>query len=246
MRTIHIPEGWRFKSLPQSESTNEEIKSLPKEEADKIAIQADIQTAGKGRMGRHWVSPKGNLYISLGLKLQSLTRAGEYSFLTAVVLAETLKELCPEMEPQCKWPNDVLVNGKKISGILLETDGKNRLIIGMGLNLISMPTESVLYPVTSIANEGYEVTVEQAAEVFLKVFAVWQEKLKTDGFQAVLSEWERHAYGIGGPITVNLPDRKIEGIFTGLDKDGCLLLDCNKEIIKITAGDVFFGAEGKK
>ena len=224
----------------ETASTNADAKALPSG-SDKTAVVADTQTGGRGRLGRPWVSPAGNLYVSICLEKIPLMRAGMYSFLTAVSLAEAMERLCPDIGVECKWPNDLLAAGKKISGILLETDGTDRLIAGVGVNIVSFPDSGMLYRATSLQNEGFAVTRDQMLESFLQSFARWDDELKTNGSGRLLDAWKEKAHGIGGPVTVNLPNRKLRGTFYGLDKDGCLLLNKDGEIVKITAGDVFFG-----
>lgn len=239
-----MPEGWRLISLKETSSTNEEAGRLP-EGSDNIAVQACVQTSGRGRMRRQWSSPAGNLYVSLCLTLPELKDAGFYSFITAVSLAGALKEIRPGLEVKCKWPNDLLVGGKKISGILLETDGRRKLVIGIGVNLVSSPSENVLYPVTSLAQEGVNTDVSSVLSALVRCFDGWRKRFEKEGPAPVLKAWEENACGIGKPIAVNLPDKRLEGTFYGLDKDGCLLLNMDDEIIRITAGDVFFGTAGK-
>lgn len=222
-----------------TQSTNEDAKALP-ENADHIAICAKTQTGGHGRLGRKWISPAGNLYVSFCIRLDGLASAGNYSFLSAVALAQTLESF--GLKPLCKWPNDLLIDGKKVSGILLETDGKSRLIAGIGVNLLPVDAKSLMYPVTSLASEGVTSTPQEVLNRLIERF----EALEKQPFSTVLEEWQRRAYGLGQPITVNLPTGKLQGTFYGLDKNGVLLLKCGQQIVKITAGDVFFGEQGKK
>lgn len=222
-----------------TQSTNEDVKALP-ENADHVAICAKTQSGGHGRLGRKWLSPAGNLYVSFCIRLDNLAAAGNYSFLSAVALAQALESF--GLKPQCKWPNDLLIDGKKVSGILLETDGKSRLIVGIGVNLLPVEAENLLYPVTSLANEGVETTPREVLSRLVECF----EALEKLPFSAVLDGWRQRAYGLGQPITVNLPTGKVQGTFYGLDNDGVLLLKCGQQIMRITAGDVFFGEQGKK
>ncbi len=222
-----------------TQSTNEDAKALP-ENADHVAVCAKTQTGGHGRLGRKWLSPAGNLYVSFCIRLDSLASAGNYSFLSAAALAQTLENF--GLHPRCKWPNDLLIDGKKVSGILLETDGKNRLVVGIGVNLLPVEAENLLYPVTSLANEGVDTTPREVLSRLVERF----EALEKMPFSAVLDSWRQRAYGLGQPITVNLPAGKIQGTFYGLDNDGVLLLKCGQQIMRITAGDVFFGEQGKK
>ena len=239
---ITLPQGWRLIEKSETLSTNEDVRALPGG-ADKTAVCAELQTGGRGRMGRRWVSPKGNLYVSFCVELGSLRNAEIYSFLSAVALAEAMEDVCAGLEIKCKWPNDLMIDGKKVSGILLETDGVGRLIAGIGVNIADYPEGGTLYPVTSLAANGYAVTREAVLEALLRRFDFWQRKLKSDGKAPVLDAWLKRAFGLGGKIAVNLPDKRLEGTFDGLDKDGRLLLNKDGERIKITAGDVFFGGK---
>ena len=239
---ITLPQGWRLISKQETFSTNEDVKALPAG-SDKTAVCAELQTGGRGRMGRRWVSPKGNLYVSVCVELGSLREAEIYSFLSALALAEAIEDVCAGLEIKCKWPNDLMIDGKKVSGILLETDGVGRLIAGIGVNIAAFPESGMLYPVTSLTACGYPVTREAVLEALLRHFDFWQKKLKSDGKAPLLEAWLKRAYGLGGKITVNLPDKRLEGTFDGLDKDGRLLLNKDGERIKITAGDVFFGGK---
>ena len=238
-----LPRDWHLIVKKETVSTNEDAKALPAR-SDKTAVCAEVQTGGHGRMGRRWVSPAGNLYVSLCLELGDLREAEIYSFLSAVAVIDAIGDVCPGIAIKCKWPNDLLIDGRKVCGILLETDGVGRLIIGIGANVVDFPEKGMLYPVTSLAACGFAVTKEAVLEALLKRFDVWQKRLQNSGKAAVLNAWRERAYGIGERITVNLPDKRLDGTFDGLDEDGCLLLNKDGKVIRITAGDVFFGKKG--
>lgn len=243
--TVNLPSFWRLIALKETQSTNEDVKNLPKG-SDKVAICAEVQTKGRGRLNRHWISPKGNVSLSLCLELDTLQTAGFYSFLSAVSLAEAIEKLCPKLKPQCKWPNDILIEGKKVSGILLETDGVSRLAVGVGINLVPpITSEKMLYPITSLQEQGYKIETSSMIETFITLFDEKQKIFQQQGFLPILQAWQQKAYGIGQEMIANLPSEQIKGVFYGLDEEGCLLLQKNNEIIKITAGDVFFSAKGK-
>lgn len=246
---VVLPEGWTLECLKETGSTNEAVgKRAAETGLDRLIVQADIQTAGRGRRGRPWKCQEGNLFFSLALNVENVARLGEYSFLTALALAQAIEDIDPNLAPECKWPNDVLLNGKKMSGILLETDGKKgieRLIVGAGVNIVPVGAENMLYPVASLAEEGCTVSKEAVLSAFMNRFDLLDKLRKKEGFSPVLDGWKSRAYGLGTQIAVNLPDRRLTGTFSGLDKDGCLLLNNADGEHKITAGDVFFGAQGK-
>ena len=140
--SVSLPSGWNLIFKKETVSTNEDVRCLPAG-ADKTVVCAEVQTGGRGRMGRRWVSPEGNLYVSLCFELGALREAEIYSFLSAVALAGAFEQVCPEIGVKCKWPNDLLIGGKKVSGILLETDGVGRLIVGIGVNVVSVPAGQI-------------------------------------------------------------------------------------------------------
>ena len=110
---IKLPQGWSLIEKTETGSTNEDAKKLPSG-SDKTAVCARIQTGGHGRMGRRWVSPAGNLYVSFCLEPVRPEQAGVYSFLSAVALMQAIEKLCPGLRVNCKWPNDLLINGNII------------------------------------------------------------------------------------------------------------------------------------
>lgn len=212
-------------------------------------ITAARQISGRGRRGRQWASEPGNLYASLLLidpapmeKLQSLPLA------VAVAVHRAIQAVMPSgSNPvSIKWPNDILIAGKKCCGILLEgeglPDGHHALVIGCGINVALVP-EQGLYPVTSLQAEGSAVSPD---ELFAHLFRSMADALKTwnrgDGIAEVIAQWRSAAGGIGQKITVNLPDRSLSGRFEGIDEDGRLMLDLGAGTVqRIAAGDVFFG-----
>ena len=211
-------------------------------------ITATRQMAGRGRRGRAWASEPGNLYASLLLidpapmdKLHSLPLA------VAVAVHRAIQAVMPagSNPVSIKWPNDILIAGRKCCGILLEgeglPDGRHALVIGCGINVALVP-EQGLYPVTSLQVEGAAVSPE---ELFAHLFRSMGEALniwnRGQGIAEIIAQWRSAAGGIGQKITVNLPDRSLSGRFEGIDEDGRLMLDMGAGVVhRIAAGDVFF------
>lgn len=237
---------WQIHSFETLTSTQDiarqyltEGKLLP------FAVQADMQTASRGRSGNKWVSVKGNLLTSLVIPLQNVRArdAGQYSFLTSVALIQTLKDLGVEETIQNKWPNDVLVNGQKIAGILLESDiGANgtlqALIIGIGVNLVSAP-EGAAHIGSYIQN------VPQPTEVlhqFIDHLQAQLDIIAREGFAPIRKTWLSLAYGLGSEIRVRLPHETFYGIFNGLDENGALIVQVKDGDAPriIHSGEVFF------
>lgn len=220
-------------------STNDEAKRLAAAgAAHGSAVHADEQTAGRGRLARQWFSPPGNLYMSVLLRLDvPVSRLSELSFLTAVALADTVDALLPKsLRATLKWPNDVLVNGAKIAGILLEhQDGAT--IVGAGLNVLHAPTTGS-YKTASIVANGGMATVDGARDILLRQLGLHLEQWLQQGFEPIRAAWLARAHPVGSPLRVGLGARVLEGRFAGLDTDGALLLDTADGRRRITAGDV--------
>lgn len=237
---------YNIRILQETGSTNEDAKVAAKAgEPEGLVIQAYRQTGGKGRQGRTWSSPEGNLYVSILLRPHcDLHVAGLYSFVVALAVYDTIKTFLPHAEVQIKWPNDVLVNGKKISGILLETapleEGKvSWLVLGTGINLASHPIDA-LYPVTDIRSQGAEnINLSGLLETYLENFEKGRQTLLKEGFDSLRQVWIERARK--GAVVARLPKDEIKGEFVGLDDLGRLLLKLPDGTERaISAADIFF------
>jgi BirA family biotin operon repressor/biotin-[acetyl-CoA-carboxylase] ligase len=230
-------------------STNDEAKRLARDEGavHGTLVWAMRQEAGKGRRGRPWVSPEGNVYASLILRPEcAVAKAAQLSFAAAGALADALQPLLPEAVCCCKWPNDVLIDDRKVAGILLESEtdssgGLEWLVLGIGINVQHFPPDSE-FPATSLCNEGGRLDQPGPVLVrFIQAFHTWYEVWLKEGFGAIREGWLQTARGVGGPVTVRLDKQTLAGTFADLDSDGALLLDLpSGERRRITAGDVFF------
>lgn len=247
-----LPPVYRLVALDAVGSTNEEAKHLARAGAeDGTLVWARSQAKGRGRGGRDWASPPGNLYLSLVLRPDCPpARAPELSFVAALALGATIGSLLPPLvELRYKWPNDVLVSGRKIGGILLEAEstGGSRiewLVLGVGLNVATFPAEARL-PATSLRAEGAaEASVEEALQSFARHFLSWTNRWLADGFGPVRDAWLAHAVGLGEPIVVRLPNQELHGTFVDLDRDGALVLKLpSGGIRRVTSGDVFLAGQ---
>ena len=240
--TLHI----ELHKLLFTYSTNDDARQAALSgAAEGLVIQAERQINGKGRQGRAWDSPVGNLYCSILLRPQcDVQQAGHYSFIAALAVRATLTELLPQASVQLKWPNDVLVNGKKISGILLEAapaqDNKiDWLVVGIGVNCRHHPDHPA-YPTSSLKAEGAALTApDQVLAVLLAQLEGWVASYRQHGFGPIRAAWL--TYARRGAITARLSDRTYEGEFCDLDPYGRLIIrlaDGTEQAI--AAADVFF------
>lgn len=224
------------------DSTNDEAARLANEGAPHgTVVQADEQSAGRGRLARRWFSPRGNLYISILLRYAvPPVRTAELSFVSALAVADTVAALLPKAaDLRLKWPNDVLVDAAKISGILLEQAG-GALIVGIGLNVLHAP-DNVAYRTTSILARGGMASVDQARSLLLDRLAMHLATWEAEGFPPIREAWLARSHPLGETLRITSGTRGMEGRFAGLDDDGALLLDTADGRKRIVAGDVGVG-----
>ena len=243
-------DDYHLLSYDVLDSTNLEAKRLAGGGASHGAvIWAKRQTAGRGRMGREWVSAEGNLYATVLLSPKAkLEQCPQLSFVASLAVAETLEAIVPDASLiKCKWPNDVLVSGKKISGILLESFTTKELVstrqwisVGVGINVDNFP-EHVMFPATCLRDEGVElisakIVLSRFIHNFVKCYDEWEAK----GFGSIEKAWEERAYQLGKTVEVLVGDEHVSGVFDGIDASGQMLLrDKKKNVTAISAGDVF-------
>lgn len=238
---------WDLRVFDTLDSTNEEVHRQAEAGAPEgFAARARQQTAGRGRRGRAWASPPGNLFLSLLLRPKATpAQAATLSFLTCVALGEAIDLAgVPASDVTNKWPNDLLVGGAKIAGILLESRTRpdaalDWVTVGVGVNLASHPDDT-LYPVTSLKAQGSDVGPEDFAGWLLARYGYWYNRWQAEGFAPVRAAWLARAQGLGQPVVVRLPDRELHGRFAALDDSGALLLELpDGRVQTVTAGDVF-------
>lgn len=248
--TLSWLKNYNLLIFDQIDSTNNEALRLAKAKViGDFVIVARKQTAGKGQKGRKWESIPGNLHASLLLQSElDLNRLKELSFLTAVVLHKTVSDFvkklnAPKIDIKLKWPNDVLIDGKKLAGILLESariNDINYVIIGVGVNTHFVPKINNT-PVTSLLNEGMILRdsgdfLNQFIINFYSRFKKWQSE---NSFAPIKKEWQKNAYNLNEIITLDDGVQKISGIFTGIDKEGAICIKINDEQVrKFSAGDL--------
>ncbi|WP_374699602.1 biotin--[acetyl-CoA-carboxylase] ligase [Wolbachia endosymbiont (group A) of Limnophora tigrina] len=273
-------EGFHIHHYKEVSSTNEEALGLiEKGISNETVIIADKQTEGRGRTGKSWISPEGNLYASLIINQEKdVSKLTELTFVTALAVGNTLLSLnflnnqthcgvipvrdtgihtfssgsqCQstgmtrdqfinDLNLQHKWPNDILIDGKKISGILLEKkSNSNWLIIGIGINVNHAPLPGT----TCISNYGESVSNMDLLKELIINFNKLRKQWLFDGFYAIREMWLKKAFKMNEQISVKLADKLYEGIFADIDKSGKLLLQQKDgSLIYFDAGELFIGS----
>lgn len=233
-----LPDGWTLVALQRVDSTNDEAARLADMgAAEGTVVWAREQTGGRGRRGRRWASPPGNLYTSTILRPDCpAPRAAELGFVAALAVADIVPA---GRSVRLKWPNDVLVDGGKVAGILPESsigrDGKaEHVVMGIGVNVGLAPRlPEMRYP-AAVLGGTVEAALEKLAAALAKRLGQWRR----DGFEAIRSDWLAKAGPIGLDVDVKLGEDLVRGRFAGLDDDGALLLDTPAGRRKIVAGEL--------
>ena len=245
-------EKWPFivRAYENLRSTSDEAKSLARSGAPHgTVVWAKSQSAGRGRNGRVWLSPEGNLYVSIVLwPKASVARTLEIGFVAAISVAETVEMLLP---PRClvalKWPNDVLVNGAKIAGILLECEPSDHavpwVVLGIGINIAVAP-ENLSYPVTSLSLSGIGgIMPQEVLLILLTALTRWLTVWERSGFSPVRHAWLRRARRLERLIEVRFGEELILGRAVDLDCTGALIIETPERRRHIIAGEVMLHAE---
>ena len=230
-----------IRHFPSTHSTNDDMAVLAREGVPEGTwLRADTQQGGRGRQGRAWVSPSGNLYAStLVRRVAGDPPAPSLALVAALALDGLLQGWLGPDRLMIKWPNDLLADGAKISGILLEGAG-DAVVVGIGVNLAHHPTD-IDRPATSLAALGVGAPDPgDFAEELAASFAAGLSRWRNDGLGALLVRWQARAHPPGTALRVNAPDGVLEGLYNGLDGDGALRLKTADGRLHIVhAGDIF-------
>jgi BirA family biotin operon repressor/biotin-[acetyl-CoA-carboxylase] ligase len=243
--------GYRLECFDRLTSTSDEAMARARQgDPGRLWIVAREQSGGRGRLGRSWASPPGNLYASLLLVDPSPMRfAPQLGFVAGVALAAALRTLpgdCARV--QLKWPNDVLLDGAKLAGILLEgsqlAGGRFGCVIGIGVNCSSHP-EGLAYPATDLGVAGACVGPADILGALSGTLADWIERWQAgSGFAHVRRAWLDSAAGLGEPIEVESGGVRRRGLFNGIDAEGRLVLATGAGNSVVEAGEVFLVGGG--
>lgn len=237
-----LPDGWTCHSFDELGSTMDAARDMAEGGApDRTVVRAGRQTGGRGRQGRPWTSESGNLYLTAILReMRPLSDCAQLSFAAALAIGDTVDH----PGTRFKWPNDVLIDGKKIAGILLEGGGSPAtdgwVLIGIGLNVAHHP-EDTIFPATDLTAEGRAQPLDALFRRVLEGIDHWQAIWHKDGASALHNAWMVRAHGLGQTIRARTGKSEMTGRFDGLDGDGALLIRGDDGIThRITAADVFF------
>ncbi|WP_183436675.1 biotin--[acetyl-CoA-carboxylase] ligase [Methylobacterium sp. R2-1] len=263
-------EGHRLHSHDRLDSTNSEAMRLAHGgETGPLWVTTRCQEAGRGRRGNAWTSPEGNLAASLLMPVAGVApeMVATLGFVAGVALVDALRDACgpaqsPQVEPgnaalpqgiaasqaaiHLKWPNDVLADGQKLAGILLEAEtlpgGRRAVVAGFGVNVAAAP-EGLPYPATALSAfsaAGAPMLLEFLSERFVEAVRIWN---KGRGFSNIRRRWLERAAGVGAPVSVRMAEATLTGIFETIDEGGRLVIlapDGTRRTV--TAGEVHFGS----
>jgi BirA family biotin operon repressor/biotin-[acetyl-CoA-carboxylase] ligase len=232
-----MKHGEAFRTVAETGSTNDDLAALARAGAPEgIWLRAGRQTGGKGRQGRAWASPPGNLYASTLVRLRvGDPPAPSLALTAAVALHETVAAFAPDAPVTIKWPNDLLAGGAKLAGILLEREGE-AVIAGFGVNLVHHPADTPSPACSLAAVTGSAPEPETVLEILAEAFARWLGRWRGEGIAPIRAAWLAAAHPIGSALSTS----QGEGLFEGLDESGALrlrLADGTARVIH--AGDVF-------
>ena len=247
-----LPDGFELIKLDTVGSTNDELRqrAVKSKANEGLVIWSLEQTAGKGRQKRNWVSKPGNMYCSVLFRPDcAMSEAAQIGFLPVIAAGEALAGILGNAALlRYKWPNDLLLNRKKIGGALLEAGvGQNGLaswvVVGCGLNLQHYPNET-RFPATSVKDEiGKDIEISLIVEAYLQSLSNWYGRWQEEGFEPVRKAWLASAHTFDEPLIVESGTDKMSGTFLDLDENGALLIKTDTGPRRIAAGDVYFSSK---
>lgn len=232
---MRLPDGYRLVNLPRIDSTNAEVLRRAAEGAPHgTVVLAAEQTAGRGRRGRSWIPAPGNLYMTVLVRPPAGRAAAQLSFVAAVALGEAMDR---ETDFRFKWPNDLLVGGRKIAGILIEADGE-AAAVGIGVNAVRTP-DGVS---DTAADLGGRIDAATLCTAICGTFDRWYRRWLGEGFGPVRDAWLSRATGLGEVVSARSARGTLSGRFDRLTADGAMVLvDASGTETEIAAGEIFFG-----
>tara|TARA_R110002124_G_scaffold64985_2_gene177755 strand:- start:568302 stop:569081 length:780 start_codon:yes stop_codon:yes gene_type:complete len=250
-------QGWSIRHYDAVGSTQDVVKACIDEDAAsgsegasspvRHVARADIQTLGRGRHGREWVSSQGNLFATFAISPRlPLSSFGLYAYIGALALSDAARfyDADKRARIELKWPNDLMINDQKAAGILMEhynAAERDYLVIGMGVNLKAAPEGK------SVLQECFacdDIPPVEFLEKLLERFDHWEKLLNERGAAAIIAPWQNRAWRLDQSITAKLGDQRISGQFDHIDEVGSMIIQLETgEKRRITAGQLYFGDE---
>ena len=235
--------GKKILFFEEVDSTNNKAKQIALEEKEGTVVISEMQTSGRGRRGREWHSPKGGIYVSFILKPNmSPEKAPQITLVSSLALVEALNSMFQKLNAKIKWPNDVLISGKKISGILTELSSDmekiNYIVVGVGIN-ISTGINNLPENATSLKLElNQDISVKLFLKSFLEHYdSIYQEYL-TGGIDQIIKRWKNNSDTLGKKVKIIGINETYEGLAKDIDENGALILQTKEKEIKVYSGDV--------
>lgn len=235
--------GHKILFLEEIDSTNNKAKQIAFESQDGDVVVSETQHSGRGRRGREWHSPKGGIYISFILKPNiSPERAPQITLLSSVALVETLNSMKSKMNAKIKWPNDILISGRKISGILTELSSDmekiNYVVVGIGINL-NTDLEELPEKAASLKVEmGQEISVKLFLKSFFEHYDIVYQEYLDNGIDQIIEKWKKNSDTLGKNVKIIGINETYDGLAKDIDENGALILKTKDKEIKVYSGDV--------
>ena len=231
--------------LNETTSTMDEVKKSKYNSEDKLAIYAGKQFKGRGRRSNNWISDEGNLFISLRIKKTKIKKHFMINYLTSIAVYETIIKYLSKKNVFIKWPNDILVNNKKIAGILIETTNTQGviedIIVGVGINIKNAPKD-LDRETTCICSESKikDIKLNNIVNELIKNYLYWEKFTDKKGYQNLLNEWMQRSIELNSKIKFNNKKEVVEGIYKGINIDGSIKLIINNRSYNFFNADLEF------
>jgi len=242
--------SWRLEEFAELPSTSDFCIARAKQnEPAGLAVLADRQSAGRGSRGREWLSPPGNVALSVLLRPDiTPAQSGMFPLLAGIAVVRAMRSVLPDsVTPMLKWPNDVLIAGAKCAGLLIDAaplgNRVDWLVIGIGVNLVYAPDVAGRLT-TCLAAHGATCTMRDLAAAVLQNLAAQIAVFEQSGPAAIVPAWTGHAHSVGTELVVKTADSTVAGRFEGLTDSGELRLRVQDRIEKFSTGEIFLGTGG--
>lgn len=234
-------DDFKFIHLSSVESTNDYAKSSILNNNSDFIVIADTQTKGKTtKSNAIWESPVGNLYFSMAVRIgkehQQFTHL--LSFLTALSLVESVKSISgPDVDIKIKWPNDVLLNVKKLSGILIEQEG-DYSVIGIGVNINQHPVSGIKYPTTSLSDANIHTVPAEFAKILAKKIIQNLNFFMNNNFNSLVEKIKPYMYNINKTVYLSFNNQNFKGIFENIDSNGAIVIKTDSGVMSFLSAEL--------